>query len=73
MEGKPAASTLLNDKTAIYLNIDGKDINLIKFNLDTLEEVENPLPSIKADNPIMFIALNPKDQSVLTIVTYKNG
>jgi translation elongation factor P/translation initiation factor 5A len=72
MEGKPATSILLNDKTAIYSNIDGEDVNLLKFNLDTLEEIEYPLPSIKADNPIMFIAQNPKDQSELTIVTYKN-
>ncbi|NQD64354.1 sialidase [Bacillus haikouensis] len=71
-QGKPTTSILLNDKTGIYSSVDGGGINLVKFNLETLEEREYQLPPIKADNPIMFIAYNPNDQSELTFVTYKN-
>jgi hypothetical protein len=71
-EGKPATSVVLTDETGIYSSIDGEIIKLVRFNLDTLEETEYGLPSLKADNPIMYIAVNPNDPSEITFVTYKN-
>ncbi|CAN7238011.1 sialidase [Mangrovibacillus sp. Mu-81] len=72
MQGTPVTSVVLNDKTGVYSSLEEEGISLIKFNLESLEEVELPLPSINNDNPIMFIAQNPKNQSEMTLVTYKN-
>lgn len=71
-QGAPVTSVLLNDKTGIYSSLEEDGIRLIKFNLQSHEEVELSVPSINTDNPIMFITQNPKNQSEMTIVTYKN-
>ncbi|XXM73213.1 F510_1955 family glycosylhydrolase [Lysinibacillus sphaericus] len=71
-EGKPATSIAFTEQKGIYSVIDGGSIKLVKFDLDSLEETEYRLPSLKADNPIMYIAVNPNDSAELTVVTYKN-
>ncbi|WP_421385017.1 F510_1955 family glycosylhydrolase [Bacillus salacetis] len=62
----------INENTGLFASIQQGKIQLYEWNIEEGGVTPFPTPSLEGDNPIMYIAPNPKNEQGWSIVTYKN-
>ncbi|MBM7650485.1 hypothetical protein JOC78_003477 [Bacillus ectoiniformans] len=62
----------MSEGKGLFASIQGGMIQLHEWNISEGSVTPVPTPSLEEDNPIMYIAPNPKNEQEWSIVTYKN-
>ncbi|MBO1511313.1 F510_1955 family glycosylhydrolase [Metabacillus bambusae] len=69
----PVTTLQFQENSILYFSLNGNNSALIKQELTTQEEVNLPIPAkVNQENPVMFIASNPKNRNEITLVTFKS-
>lgn len=62
----------MNESIGLFASIQQGKIQLYEWNVSDRSVTPFPTPSLDDDNPIMYIASNPKNEQGWSFVTYKN-